>query len=256
MEYTTLNTKQENAVLYIEIDRKAYLNALNKAVIADLTDCLEVAFSESKIKGMVIMGAGEKAFVAGADIKEFVGLNQQEATKLAQTGHQVFNMIAQSPKPIIAAINGYALGGGLELALACHLRIASENAKFGFPELGLGIIPGYGGTQRLPCIVGKGKALELILTTEVIDAEEALRCGLVNAVVSADNLKRKATEIMMKIITKSPEAIRAAIAVVNACCSSKEGYAMEIEAFGQCFGTANAQEGITAFLEKRRSMFQ
>ena len=256
MDYNTLSIQQEQGILFVRIERERHLNALNKEVISSLSHCLKNAFSNTSIKGIIITGAGEKAFVAGADIKEFIGLDEKGAKELAKIGHQVFDLIEHSPKPIIAALNGYALGGGFELALACHLRIASENARFGFPELGLGIIPGYGGTQRLSQIVGKGKSLELILTTEMMDSEEALKLGLVNAVVPSSVLLGKAEEMMRKIVSKSPEAIQSAIAAVNAYYTNENGYDIEIEEFSKCFNTDNFKEGISAFLEKRKPKFQ
>jgi enoyl-CoA hydratase len=208
-------------------------------------------------RAIILTGDGTKAFVAGADIAEFADFSVAQGAALSSDGHaQVFNLIENSPKPVIAAINGFALGGGLELAMACHIRVASETAKMGLPEVGLGVIPGYGGTQRLAQLIGKGRAMEMIVTADVINAAEAYRMGLVNHVVAPENLLAKCEEIVSKITTKSPVAISYAIKSVNAGFEEDQnGYASEIENFGACFGTKDFKEGTTAFLEKRKANF-
>lgn len=254
--YLNLITDLQNSILYLTINREDKLNALNKDTLAEIHDCLTVALNDESIKGIIITGKGEKAFVAGADIKEFSDFNVEEGKNLAKAGQEkVFDLIANSKKPVIAAINGFALGGGLELAMACHIRIASQNAKLGLPEVSLGLIPGYGGTQRLTELVGKGKAFEMILTADMISAEDAEKIGLINYAVSAADLLPKATALMQKILSRSPEAIAAAIQAVNAFNHTQSGYQAEIDAFGSCFATQNFKEGVTAFLEKRKPNF-
>jgi len=209
------------------------------------------------IRAIILTGSGDKAFVAGADIKEFSKFNQVEGTQLSTRGHQlVFDFIENLSTPVICAVNGYALGGGLELAMACHIRIASENARFGLPEVSLGLIPGYGGTQRLPQLIGKGRALELMLSAGMITSEKALSYGLVNHVVALEELLDTATKIAQSIIKNSPTAIGAAIYAVNAGFDvNKNGYEVEKESFGNCFGTSDFKEGTQAFLKKRKPNF-
>ncbi|QEK52378.1 enoyl-CoA hydratase [Pedobacter aquae] len=254
--YLNLLTDIQNSILYLTINREDKLNALNKDTLAEIHDCILAALHDESIKGIIITGKGEKAFVAGADIKEFSNFNAEEGKNLAKEGQEkVFDLIASSKKPVIAAMNGFALGGGLELAMACHIRIASQNAKLGLPEVSLGLIPGYGGTQRLTELVGKGKAFEMILTADMISAEDAEKVGLVNYAVESTDLLPKATALMQKILSRSPEAIAAAIKAINAFDHTQSGYQAEIEAFGTCFVTQNFKEGVAAFLEKRKPNF-
>src|ERR1700744_1032585 len=243
---------------HIIINRESKLNALNKATLSELHTAVYDALNNDKVGGIIISGAGQKAFVAGADISEFTSFNSVKGEKLARDGHRlVFNQIENSKKPIIAAINGFALGGGLELALACHIRIASDNAKMGLPEVTLGLIPGYGGTQRLTQLIGKGKAMEMILTADMITAQDALQVGLVNYVVSQDELLPKAEEIMNRILSRAPLAIENAIAAVNASTQTgADGYEIEIAGFAKSFDTEDFKEGASAFLEKRKPLFK
>jgi len=258
MDYQNLLIEGKERIQYIVINREAKLNALNKATLAELHEALTTAFGDKNIGGIIITGAGSKAFVAGADIAEFADLDIEGGKNLSKEGHtKVFDLIANGNKPVIAAINGFALGGGLELAMACHIRIASETAKMGLPEVSLGLIPGYGGTQRLTALVGKGKALEMIMTADMITAAEAYQFGLVNHVVSAENLLAKTEEILQKILLRAPLAIAAAIKTVNASTQKDvNGFEIEIEAFGKCFGTADFKEGVAAFLQKRKPEFK
>ena len=255
--YTTLLTELNNGILIVTINRPDKLNALNKDVIAELGQVVDEIYTNSEIKSAIIRGAGEKSFVAGADISEFTILDAAAAEGLARKGQDVFNKIENSPKPVVAAVNGFALGGGCELAMSCHFRIASENAKFGQPEVNLGLIPGYGGTQRLTQLVGKGKAMELIMTADMIGADEAKSLGLVNHVVPLTDLMTKTLEIVQKINTKAPFAISKTIECVNdaAICKS-DGYEGEIRRFGACFTTEDVKEGTSAFLEKRKAIFK
>jgi enoyl-CoA hydratase len=216
------------------------------------------AFANPHIGGIIITGAGAKAFVAGADISEFATFSVEQGSELSRAGHaQVFDLIANGPKPVIAAINGFALGGGLELAMACHIRVASDNAKLGLPEVTLGLIPGYGGTQRLTQLVGRGKALEMIMTADMITAAHAYQLGLVNHVVTPDELIAKAEEILSKILQRAPLAIASAIKAVNASLQhDQNGFDVEITEFGKCFGTEDLTEGVAAFLGKRKPDFK
>ncbi|WP_437919228.1 enoyl-CoA hydratase/isomerase family protein [Sphingobacterium sp. LRF_L2] len=242
---------------YLTVNRPEKLNALNRDTLSELSKLLGFLEQEQRVLGIILTGAGDRAFVAGADIAEFKGLSEAEAFDLATWGHRhVMDVIYNFPKPIIAAVNGFALGGGLELAMACHLRVASDQAKMGLPEVSLGIIPGYGGTQRLPELVGRGKALEMILTGDMLDASASLQWGLVNYVVPADELIRKCDELLQKMYLKSPKALSLAIRSVNKGLQSpKEGYDEEIKAFAEAFGTADFVEGVAAFLEKRKPKF-
>ena len=257
MPYENILTENKNATLHITINRASKLNALNKSTLSELNTAFKAAFADDDVRAIILTGDGSKAFVAGADISEFADFSVAQGSALSSEGHaSVFDLIENSPKPVIAAINGFALGGGLELAMACHIRVASETAKMGLPEVGLGVIPGYGGTQRLPQLVGKGRAMEMIVTADVINAAEAYRIGLVNHVVPAEELITKCEEIISKVITKSPVAISFAIQSVNAgFVAGANGYAAEIENFGACFGTKDFKEGTTAFLEKRKANF-
>jgi enoyl-CoA hydratase len=253
----TLLTDLQDGILLITINRPEKMNALNKDVISDLGAALDEAIADSQVKSIIITGAGEKAFVAGADITEFTGLSAVEGSALGQRGQDmVFSKIESSTKPIVAAVNGFALGGGCELAMSCHFRVASENAKFGQPEVNLGLIPGYGGTQRLTQLVGKGKAMELILTSDMISAEEAKTLGLVNHVYPLANLIDEAKGILKKINTKAPLAVAKSIALINqaASCDSN-GFKNEVKEFGACFETEDMKEGVAAFLEKRKANF-
>jgi enoyl-CoA hydratase len=258
MVYQNLLIENKGRIQYIVINRESKLNALNKDTLYELHIALGDALYNTKVGGIIITGAGAKAFVAGADIAEFAGLDMEGGLHLAHDNQKnIFNLIEDFGKPIIAAINGFALGGGLELAMACHIRIASDNAKMGLPEVTLGLIPGYGGTQRLTRLIGKGKALELIMTADMITAAEAYQLGLVNHVVSQDSLLSKAEDILQKILTKAPLAIAAAIKAVNAATQNEvNGFETEIEEFAKCFGTADFKEGISAFLEKRKPAFK
>ena len=258
MTYQNLQINIEDGVLILTINREKALNALNQQTIKELkTFFTEDAPSRKDIKGIVLTGAGEKAFVAGADIKEFLGLDADGGRDMAKRGHDIFFAIERFSKPVIAAVNGFALGGGCELAMACHLRIAGEKARFGQPEVNLGIIPGYGGTQRLIQYIGKGKAMELLLTGDMIDAQEAHRLGLVNHVVPQGEEVAKAKEVIQKIATKGPIAIAQIIRTVNAYFDyNTDGFSAEVEAFGLTTGTEDFREGATAFIEKRRADFK
>jgi enoyl-CoA hydratase len=258
MAFENLIIQDKGRIRLITINRESKLNALNKTTLTELHEAFTQAFADRSVGGIIITGAGPKAFVAGADIAEFASLDVAGGTELSKDGHEkVFNLIANGNKPVIAAVNGFALGGGLELAMACHIRIASDNAKMGLPEVTLGLIPGYGGTQRLTSLVGKGKALEMIMTADMITATEAYQFGLVNHVVSQDELLPKTEELLTKILFRAPLAIAAAIKAVNAAGDpSVNGYAIEIEEFGKCFVTADMKEGIAAFMEKRKADFK
>lgn len=258
MIYQNLLLEIKNRILYITINRESKLNALNKATLGELHFAVTDSFNDPSIGGIILTGAGPKAFVAGADISEFAEFDTGEGRNLAREGQtKVFDVIQNSDKPVIAAINGFALGGGLELALACHMRVTADNAKMGLPEVSLGLIPGYGGTQRLTQLVGRGKALEMILTGDMIDAEQAMTIGLVNYVVTPEELILKAEEIMNKILTRSPLAVGAAIRAVNAGFTFGEnGFEAEINEFSNCFGTADFEEGVAAFKEKRKPKFK
>ena len=254
--YHTLLTSLENGLMVVTINRADKLNALNKDVMSDLDTLIDEIESNSHIKAVIITGAGQKAFVAGADISEFLGLNNDEGKALAQKGQDIFHRIENCKKPIVAAVNGFALGGGCELAMACHFRIASDNAKFGQPEVNLGLIPGYGGTQRLVQLIGKGRALELLMTGNIIDASIALDYGLVNHVVPNDDLLPKAKMILEQIISKAPLAVAKCITAANSVFNNRNGYEVELKCFGECFSTNDMKEGTTAFLEKRKPHFK
>jgi enoyl-CoA hydratase len=254
--YKTLLTSLENGIFIVTVNRPDKLNALNKDVMSDLDAVVNEIETNPDIKAVALTGSGEKAFVAGADISEFVGLSNEEGKSLAKTGQNIFSRIENCTKPIIAAVNGFALGGGCELAMACHFRIASDNAKFGQPEVNLGLIPGYGGTQRLVQLIGKGRALELLMTGNMIDASIALEYGLVNHVVPQDDLLPKAKMILDQIISKAPLAVGKCITAVNAVFSNENGYEIELRSFGECFSTNDMKEGTSAFLEKRKPHFK
>lgn len=257
MTYTTLLTVLEKDTLVITINRPDKLNALNRTVMTELSEVMDVVYTNPAIRSAVITGAGEKAFVAGADIRDFEGLSVEEGRALAQKGQDIFFKIERAPKPVVAAVNGFALGGGCELSMACHFRVASENARFGQPEVNLGLIPGYGGTQRLTQLIGKGRAIELLITGNMIDAATALQYGLVNHVVPAGELLDKVHSILQVVHTKAPLAVGQCIAAANAVFDeSKNGFAAEIGAFGACFGSEDVKEGTAAFLEKRKPQFK
>ncbi len=255
--YQTLVTSLENGIFIITINRPDKLNALNQQVMADLDAVMNEVYSNEAVKSVIITGAGPKAFVAGADISEFSGASIEEGKALAKRGQDIFFKIEHSPKPVVACVNGFALGGGCELAMSCHFRLASDNAKFGQPEVNLGLIPGYGGTQRLVQLIGKGRALELLMSAGMIDANTALQLGLVNYVVPQEELIAKATAILSLINTKAPIAVAKCIESANAVFDeTKNGFAVEVNAFGDCFGTEDMKEGTTAFLEKRKAIFK
>ena len=245
----------EEKILYITINRPKKLNALNDEVLDEIEKAVEELNSNENIRGAIIIGQGEKAFVAGADIGTFLEAPKESGKNLAKKGQDVFFKIEQSKKPIMAAVNGYALGGGCELALSCHFRIASVNAKFGQPEINLGIIPGYGGTQRLPQLIGKGRAMEMMMTGENIDAEEAYRIGLVNSVCQEETLLNLAKQKMLVIIQKPRFALEQLIKAVNGGMSNPNGYINEANCFGESFASEEKTEGVTAFLEKRKPNF-
>jgi enoyl-CoA hydratase len=256
MAYENILTNLEDGIFTITINQPKKLNALSKGVFDDLEQAVTEVYENDQITGVIITGSGDKAFVAGADISEFSGLNVTDGKRLAARGQDVFNAIERAPKPFIAAVNGFALGGGCELAMACHMRIASDNARFGQPEVNLGLIPGYGGTQRLVQLIGKGKAMELLMTADMIKADEALSLGLVNYVVASDELLNKCTEVLKKIATKAPLAIAKVIECVDAYfADGVNGLEFEIDKFGECCATNDFVEGASAFVEKRKANF-
>lgn len=257
MKYKNLLLEQHGEIALVILNRPKKLNALNRDTLAELHDIFADLRNDEETKIIILTGSGEKAFVAGADIAEFADYSVEEGKDLAANGQKmVFDYIANFPKPVIAAVNGFALGGGLELAMAAHFRIASDNAKMGLPEVSLGVIPGYGGTQRLPQLVGKGRAMEMIMTAGMIDANQALQYGLVNQVTSQEELLDFTEKLANKILRNSPMAISAAIKAVNAGFEEgKNGFETEIEQFGKAFGTEEFQEGTQAFLNKRKPKF-
>lgn len=258
MTYENILIAHEQHIATVTINRPTKLNALNKATIQELHTAFKTLEEQNDVRVIILTGSGEKAFVAGADIAEFANFSVEEGGQLAKQGQELlFDLVENLKTPVIAAVNGFALGGGLELAMACHFRVASENAKMGLPEVSLGVIPGYGGTQRLPQLVGKGKAMEMIMTAGMMTAEEAKLYGLVNHVVPQTELLALCNTIAQKIIKNSPTAISEAIKAINA--NFKEGvngFEIEIEGFGKCFGTVDFKEGTTAFLEKRKAEFK
>jgi enoyl-CoA hydratase len=257
MSYKNILVAKENSIATVTVNRPTKLNALNKATIEELHQAFDELEQNYEIRAVILTGSGEKAFVAGADIAEFASFSIEEGVQLATQGQDIlFNFVENLKKPVIAAVNGFALGGGLELAMACHFRIASDNARMGLPEVSLGVIPGYGGTQRLPQLVGKGRAMEMIMTAGMVTAEEAYRTGLVNHIVPQSELLGFCNGIAQKIIKNSPLAISKAIIAINANYKGGEnGFETEIKSFGKCFGTADFKEGTTAFLEKRKALF-
>ena len=257
MKFNNILVDVQDSLALITINRPKKLNALNKETITELSEAFSTLEQDRTVKVIVLTGSGDKAFVAGADISEFAHFSVKEGGKLAQKGQEIlFDLVENLSTPVIAAVNGFALGGGLELAMSCHFRIASDNAKMGLPEVSLGVIPGYGGTQRLPQLVGKGKAIEMIMTAGMISADEAKACGLVNHVTTQDELLDLAKKLASKIMRNSSVAISSAIRAVNANYNkSINGYAVEVAEFGACFGTEDFKEGTTAFLEKRKANF-
>lgn len=257
MSENTILSDLEGGILTLTINRPKQLNALNSHVIAALSKEIVEAQSNDDVRIIILTGSGEKAFVAGADIKEFADFDPQQGKDLAALGQAtLFDRVERSAKPVIAAVNGFALGGGLELAMSAHVRVASTNAKLGLPEVGLGVIPGYGGTQRLAQLVGKGKAMELVLTATMIGADEAHSLGLVNYAVEQDDLLNTAKGLAKKMMKNAPTALTAAIkTVIAGYTDGVDGYSVEIEQFGLCFGTEDFKEGTTAFLEKRKAEF-
>lgn len=257
MEFNNILIRVENKISYITINRPKHLNALNSETIKELHNAITYSEADKEVRCILITGSGDKAFVAGADIKEFADFNIEEGEKLARKGQELlFDLLENCSKPTIAAINGFALGGGLELAMSCHIRLACTTAKMGLPEVSLGVIPGYGGTQRLANLVGKGKALEMIFTASMISAEQALNYGLVNDTCDQEKLISNCEKIASKISRNSPNAIASAIKSVNAgFIDGVNGYEIEKKEFGKCFGTDEFIEGTTAFLEKRKANF-
>ena len=243
-------------IALVQINRPEKLNALNKATIRELSAAFRELEKDPDVRVIILTGSGEKAFVAGADIAEFAEFSVEEGAQLAAEGQELlFDLVENLRTPVIAAVNGFALGGGLELAMSCHFRIASENAKMGLPEVSLGVIPGYGGTQRLPELIGKGRAMEMIMTAGMMGAQEAASAGLVNHVVPQSELMEYTKAIAQKIMRNSPTAIGRAIKAVNAGFRGYDGLRTEITAFGYCFGTEDFKEGTTAFLQKRKAEF-
>lgn len=255
--YSTLLTEISNGIFIVTINRPDKLNALNQKVLEELSQAVEEIYSNNEIRSAIITGSGSKAFVAGADISEFQELSKQQAIAMAKQGQDLFTKIENCHKPVVAAVNGFALGGGCELAMGCHFRIASDNAKFGQPEVNLGLVPGYGGTQRLTLLIGKGRALELLMSGNLIDANTALQYGLVNHISTSDDLLNAAKSILQTINSKAPIAVAKCIEAANAVNKPAiDGYAVEMEAFGECFTTEDMKEGASAFLEKRKPNFK
>jgi enoyl-CoA hydratase len=257
MTYENILINSDNSITTITINRPTKLNALNKATIEELHQAFEAVAKDKQTRVVILTGSGEKAFVAGADIAEFSNFSVEEGVQLAAHGQDsLFNFVENLKIPVIAAVNGFALGGGLELAMACHIRVASDNARMGLPEVSLGVIPGYGGTQRLPQLIGKGRAMEMIMTAGMVIADEAYRTGLVNHVVPQAELLDFCNAIAQKMMKNSPVAISMAIKAINANYKEGEnGFDTEIKSFGKCFGTEDFKEGTTAFLEKRKAVF-
>ena len=250
--------EKKGAIAYVTVNRPKVLNALSQRTWEDLRAAFELARTDADVRGVILTGAGDKAFIAGADIGELARITAVEAEKSSSYGQEVLNFVENLGKPVIAAVNGFALGGGCETAMACTIRIAAENAKFGQPEVKLGIIPGGGGTQRLPRLVGKGRALQLILSGEIIGAQEAYRIGLVNEVVPAADLIKRAEAILRQIFSNAPLAVKYSLEAVNRGLetSQAEGQSLEASLFGLCAGTEDKKEGTQAFLQKRPAQFQ
>jgi enoyl-CoA hydratase len=256
--YQHLLTENNNGILLITINREDKMNALNLALLGELKDIVKNAIEDSAVKGIILTGKGPKAFAAGADIAEFSSFKPEQGKEMAASGHAIFKMIETCPKPFIAAVNGFALGGGCELAMSCHFRLATENAKFGQPEINLGIIPGYGGTQRLVQLIGKGKALELLMTGDMVNAAEAQRLGLVNhTYASQEEMMTAAEGFIEKIAGKAPIAIAKVVEAVDAFFTDgKDGFATEVDLFASCMSTNDFKEGTAAFVEKRKANFK
>ena len=250
--------EKKGAIAYVTLNRPKVLNALNQRTWENLRTAFEDARDDAEVRGVILTGAGDKAFIAGADISELAQVTAVEAEKSSSYGQEVLNLIENLGKPVIAAVNGFALGGGCETAMACTIRVASEHAKFGQPEVTLGLIPGGGGTQRLPRLIGKGRALQIILSGEMISAQEAFRIGLVNEVVPAAELTTRAEAILKRIFSNAPVAIKYSLEAVNKGTetSQAEGLSLEASLFGLCAGTEDKKEGTSAFLEKRKPQFQ
>ncbi|MBN2669531.1 MAG: enoyl-CoA hydratase/isomerase family protein [Bacteroidales bacterium] len=256
MELENILYEVKGAVAHITINRPKQMNALNKATFVDLETVIDAVNADSNVRGAIITGSGEKSFIAGADIKEFAAFSVAEGEALSRNGMRIFAKIEQSLKPFVAAINGFALGGGLELAMSCHVRVAETHAKFGQPEVGLGVTPGYAGTQRLTQLVGKGKAIELLMSAEMIDAEQAFNYRLVNYITESGQSVAKAEEVLSKIAKQSPMAVAAVIRCVNDYYATGiDGFNTEAVEFGKCFGTEDFKEGTTAFMERRKAEF-
>jgi enoyl-CoA hydratase len=255
--YDTLLIQTEDNICTITINRPDKLNAMNKTVINELSGAIDEVYSNPEIKSAILTGAGAKAFVAGADISEFLALNADQGEELARSGQQrVFDKIENCPKPVVAAVNGFALGAGCELALACHFIYASDNAKFGQPEVNLGLIPGYGGSQRLTQLIGRNRSMEMLMTGNMISAKEAMEYGMVNKVTGTEELLPKVKETLILIHSKAPIAISKVIECVNNFDHTQQGFDTEIKKFGECFATEDLKEGASAFLEKRKPNFK
>jgi enoyl-CoA hydratase len=255
--YQSLLVQVENGICTITVNRPDKLNAINKTVMDELSMAIDDVYNNKAVKSAIITGSGTKAFIAGADISEFLGLTHQEGRDLSHKGQHIFSKIENSPKPVVAAVNGFALGGGCELAMACHFRVAAENARFGQPEVNLGLVPGYGGTQRLTQLIGKGRAIELLITGNMLDANTALQYGLVNYVVPQEELLNKTRSILEIINTKAPLAVAGCIKAANAVFDeTRNGFTEEVNIFGDCFASHDMQEGASAFLEKRKPVFK
>ncbi|NUM31704.1 MAG: enoyl-CoA hydratase/isomerase family protein [Bacteroidetes bacterium] len=256
MKYNNIITKQENNAFIITINRENKLNALNIETLQEIKHAVLSVQNNKEIRGIILTGKGNKAFAAGADIAEFKDFNDEQGTKMSIDGHSVMNTLENSKIPTIAAVNGFSLGGGNELAMSCHIRIASENAKFGQPEVNLGLPPGYGGTQRLVQLIGKGRALELLITADIINAQQALEYGLITKIVPIENLLEYCKELINKITEKSPSAVAKVIECVNKHFeSTQSGFETENKEFGNSFGTSDFIEGTNAFNEKRKPKF-
>ena len=247
----------DSGILTLTLNRPTKLNALNGATIEEIGRAMQQALDDAQVRGILLTGSGEKAFVAGADIAELAALDEARARRASERGQEVFCLIEESTKPVLAAVNGFALGGGCELAMACHVRVAADTARFGMPEVTLGLLPGFGGTQRLTQLVGRAKALELMLSADQIKADEALRLGLANHVVPAAELLAFSRALLSRMLSRAPLALGLVIECVNAVFApAKDGYHTEAQAFGRAFGTADFREGTAAFLEKRPAKFE
>ena len=245
-----------SGILTLTVNRPSKLNALNAATIDEIDRAVQQALDDPQVRGIIVTGSGEKAFVAGADIAELAALTPEQAVRASERGQEAFCRIEESTKPVVAAVNGFALGGGCELAMACHMRVAAENARFGQPEVNLGLLPGYGGTQRLPQLIGKGKAIELLLTADQVKADEALRLGLVNHVVPQAELLAFCQNLLTRILGKAPLAVGMVLECVNAhYAKGADGYVSEAKAFGRAFESDDFREGTAAFVEKRAAVF-